>query len=104
MKQARIVRDACLIPVLAGSVVLFPTLASTAIMTCSDPLKPICVDMESTYESEIHTNRCKTDMGNYMKKVEEYVSCIKESSQENIDKAREIEKEFKKRLRQPKER
>ena len=104
MNHARIVRNACLIPVVAGSVLLFPALASAAIVMCSNPLKPICVDMDSTYESEAHTNRCKTDMDNYMKKVEEYVSCVKKSSQENIDKAREIEKEFKKRLRQSKER
>jgi hypothetical protein len=102
MKQAWAVRATYLS--LAGTIFLFPTLASAAIMTCSDPLKPICVDMDNTFESETHMNRCKTDMDNYMQKVEEYVSCVKESSQENIDKARKIEKDFKKRLRRSNER
>lgn len=79
---------------LAGALLLLVVSHSRAAMLCSEPIEPVCVGIERTYESESLKNRCKADVNDYLSKVEDYVSCLREEAKEKEKQANELKEKF----------
>ncbi len=81
------------LPYAALILVLFmsPSLALGATL-CSGPLKPSCVDMDFTYESESSTIRCEQDLNRFLDEARKYVECLHtliDETREEISTAKE---------------
>lgn len=72
-------------------VLMSPSFALGATL-CSGPLKPSCVDMDFTYESEPSTIRCEQDLNRFFDEAKKYVKCLHtliDETREEISTARE---------------
>jgi hypothetical protein len=91
----------CFLPILlAGTMLFSPVTALARPLTCSEPLKPICLDQNDTYNRPALMHRCKGDMTDYREKVNAYLSCVEEKSREIEKEAEDSIKGFEERVRQ----
>ncbi|MBR2686699.1 MAG: hypothetical protein IKE42_02510 [Aquamicrobium sp.] len=52
---------------------------------CYEPSVPACASGYGAFDDEDDFRSCKSDMENYQSEVEEYLSCLKKSSNETLD-------------------
>lgn len=87
------------VPVLVIASACLPPATSGAASLCSEPLKPICIDENTTYQDESTVVRCRTDLERYEQQTAAYVECLEQTirdSEKGIEKARN---EFEERAR-----
>jgi len=81
------------VPVLSLVILAQPT-ATYAVSLCSAPLRPSCIDMDSTYGNEVSVTRCKQDLKRFMDDAENYVQCLEMAIEETHQEMKNIRIEF----------
>lgn len=70
---------------------------SEAASLCSEPLKPICIGEDATYEDDAATVRCEQDLKQYALDLKEYTLCLERTITESRAMAKQARAEFDRR-------
>jgi hypothetical protein len=68
--------------------------ASREITFCSEPVIPFCVESDATYEDELETKRCRSELENYVGGLKGYADCLKVQQQEANERGEELQSLF----------
>lgn len=67
---------------------------------CTEPVSPTCVDVETTYDNERTLKRCRRDVQDYSKAVDEYAKCLREKASKKKGEAKELRQRFERKAGQ----
>ena len=83
------------------SFVMFAQPAITHALTmCSSPLRPMCIDMDYTYEDDLGVMRCKQDLHRLVNEAKEYTRCLKKQISETRQEIDDARKKFEERSKE----
>lgn len=93
MRHAKI-----LVPALAVAGFWLPQAAHSAPVLCTEPLKPVCLDLDTTYQTPEETERCRLDLNQYASDVKDYVQCLAQAIKADKTDVKSARAEFQKRV------
>jgi len=65
-----------------------------AILFCSEPSPPYCIDSYGTFDNDWSFRSCKSEVENYLANVERYLDCLDSEKLETSRKANEVVERF----------
>lgn len=86
-------------PVLVLASACLPPATGGAASLCSEPLKPICIEENTTYQSESTKIRCRTDLERYVQETTAYVECLRQTIRDSEKEIEKVRNEFEERAR-----
>lgn len=95
MKHATI-----LVPVLAIAAVWLPQAARSEPVLCTEPLRPVCLDLDTTFQTGETTEACRADVDQYAKDVKDYAQCLAKAIKADEAEVKTARAELAKRTRQ----
>jgi hypothetical protein len=68
-----------------ATAVLVVSFQPASARSCYEPSVPYCASSYGAFDDEDDFRRCKSDMESYQSEVEDYLSCLRKSSNEVLD-------------------
>ena len=84
-------RTVCLVSAMAFALV--PT-GSMALLFCTEPTRPYCLDAYGTFRDEHGFNTCKLAIEFYLRDVDEFINCLANAANEARDEANKVVEKF----------
>ena len=61
---------------------LFVAPPTQAAIFCSEPVEPYCVESDSTFDDQLAIERCRSDVEDYVRGLEDYAKCLEAQQKE----------------------
>jgi len=83
----------CVLFLLATAGAVAPQMAA-AIMFCSEPSKPYCLDAYGTFDDQWSFDQCRDEVQSFVDSVNRYVDCLGDEQREKTNDANEAVERF----------
>lgn len=82
---------------LTAALMVAAALPGGAAVVCTEPLEPICIGNDATYESGPLVERCKSDMKKFLEETDEYIACLEDQTRAKREEAERLASDFRER-------